>query len=117
MDTVSNALLGEDLGRPGIDHIWGFKESENLWFDGSRKLTFGDIKHHVTSDGRKFGKVWYAMRDIGGKPGRNDTVLFNNVNAENGRNENVYAVLYDYQIEKNDLEDDVFLQKVGIDVL
>ena len=38
MDTVSNALLGEDLGRPGFDHIWGFKESENLWFDGSRKL-------------------------------------------------------------------------------
>ena len=87
--------VGDDLGRPGINHIWGFKESENLWFNGSRKLSFGDIKHHV-KNGQKYGKVWYEMRDIGGKPGKNDTVLLNHGLGQGGLGPNVYAVLYDY---------------------
>ena len=49
------------------------------------------------------------MRDIGGDPGKNDTVLFNHGLGEDGPGPNIYAILYDCQIEQNDLEDHVVL--------
>lgn len=57
------------------------------------------------------------MRDIGGKPGKNDTVLLNHVKGQDGQGPNVYAVLYDYQIEQNDLEDGVVLLQVGTGIV
>ena len=111
------SLVGDYVGDARVNHIWGFKASENLWFNGRRELNFGDIKHHVADDGQNYGKVWYEMRDIGGRSGKNDTVLFNHSLGNDGPGPNVYAVLYDYQIEQNDLEDYVLLLEVGKDIL
>lgn len=49
--------LGETLGEPGVNHIWGYGESEKLWFGGSRKLSFGNLN-----------TVYFKMRDVGGDP-------------------------------------------------
>ena len=68
-------------------------------------------------DGTKQGKVWYEMREVGGLPGKNETVLLNHVKGENGPGPNLYAILYDYTIQPDDLADGVTLLPLGYDLL
>lgn len=99
-DDISN--LGDTYQHPNVNHIWGFAESENLWFGGSRKLSVGE--QHA---------VWYGMRDVGGDPNVKDTVLFNHQQAEEGGGPNIFAVLYDYTIQSDDLLGDIPLLPLG----
>ena len=110
-------MAGENVADTPVNHIWGFGQSENLWFGGSRKLSFGNLQNHVRADGTKQGKVWYELREVGGLPGKNDTVLLNHVDGETGHGPNLYAVLYDYTIQKDDVADDILLLPLGTDVL
>ena len=97
--------LGETLGELGVNHIWGYGESEKLWFGGSRKLSFGNLN-----------TVYFKMRDVGGDPGIRDTVLFNHHRAEHGPGPNILAVLYDYTIDESDLAAGVTLLGVPADI-
>ena len=97
--------LGETLGEPGVNHIWGYGESEKLWFGGNRKLSFGNLN-----------TVYFKMRDVGGDPGIRDTVLFNHHRAEHGPGPNMLAVLYDYTIDESDLAAGVTLLGVPADI-
>ena len=110
-------MAGENVADTPVNHIWGFGQSENLWFGGSRKLSFGNLQNHVRADGAKQGKAWYELREVGGLPGKNDTVLLNHVDGERGHGPNLYAVLYDYTIQKDDVADDILLLPLGTDVL
>ena len=106
-------MAGENVADTPVNHIWGFGEFENLWFGGSRKLSSGNLKNFVSADGTKKFVVWYEMRDVGGLPGRNDTVLLNHAFGEKGNGPNVYAVLYDYTIQQDDVVDDIVLAPFG----
>ena len=97
--------LGANLADARVNHIWGFEASKNYaFFDGERKLNL-----YTASDVGRFKPVWWALRDIGGKSGVNDTVLFNHEDAEDGPGNNIYAILYDYSIETDDVANNIRL--------
>ena len=91
---------GSNIADPTVEHIWGWQESERIWFaDGGRKLTLGGASGTIHARMENVG----GFGALGGSAGqRNDTVLQDGSGA-------IYAVIYDYTIQQDDLADGLTL--------
>ena len=84
---------------PRVNHIWGFGNAENIWFAGSRQLSFGSANH-----------VYKKGFSIGGDPAKKDTVLFSSFAgfsdeaAFTSVSQNIFAVVYDYDVQADDIQ-------------
>ena len=107
-DNPQQSFFTTDISGPGrniadttVEHIWGWQQSERIWFsEGGRKLTLGGASGTIHARMENVG----GLGALGGSFGqRDDTVLHDGSGG-------IYAVIYDYTIQQDDLADGLTLE-------